>query len=238
MLPFVKSIYSNQAYLTVFTVWRESIRTFCDWLFCIIQSAKFQVQSSHLTFFFRYLQVRHYVREKYPQYDSAPTKHPFLEKSFAPTRFQMVGVKNLRIASTLRYFQFTPRCSRDLNSEISGELLEQAMSHNCSLSSCCRLIQQKVIHRLHYSIVKLNQIFPSVASICDSRKSADKSLAHLLWCCPVLCRYQAAIFVCLSKAYSCDLQPNHDLAIFACSAETLELPSDIQNALHLEMVVA
>lgn len=54
----------------------------------------------------------------------------------------------------------------------------------------------------------------------------------------MLYNFWTAIFEWLSKTYSRDIQPSHDLAIFGCSVETFELPYDMQIALHLGMVVA
>lgn len=75
--------------------------------------------------------------------------------------------------------------------------------------------------------------------ICHTKCfSAEGSLAHLFWFCPTLHNFWTAIFEWLSKAYSRDIQPNHDLAIFGCSTRTFELLCDIQTVLHLSMVVA
>lgn len=100
-----------------------------------------------------------------------------------------------------------------------------------------RLIQYKALHRLHYSKTKLNRIFPSVSPVCDKCHIAEGSLAHLSWFCPKLHNFCSAIFEQLSKAYSSVIQPNHDLAILGCSAETSDLLHDTQVALHLGMVV-
>ena len=77
-----------------------------------------------------------------------------------------------------------------------------------------------------------------MSPVCDKCLSAEGSLAHLLWFCPTLHNYWAAIFEWLSKAYSRSIQPDHDLAVFGCSTRTFQLPYDIQAALHLAMVVA
>lgn len=50
--------------------------------------------------------------------------------------------------------------------------------------------------------------------------------------------FWSAKFEQLSKAYSGVIQPNHDLAILGCSAESSDLLHSTQVALHLEMVVA
>lgn len=67
----------------VFAAWREKgIKTFSD-LYINSQLASFShlsntfnLASSH---FFRYFQIRHYIKENWPQFDSTPNSHPFLE---------------------------------------------------------------------------------------------------------------------------------------------------------------
>ena len=229
----------------MFAVWRDrGIKTFSD-LYINGQLAsfaqlsnKFNLPNSH---FFRYLQVRHYVKENWPHFDSIPTTHPFLETLLLPPDSRQLISKFVGSFTKSVSSDFIREAwSKDLNSEISAELWEEALSrvHCCSVNSRHRLIQYKVLHRLHYSKTKLNRIFPSVSPVCDKCNIAEGSLAHLFWFCPKLHNFWSDIFEHLSKAYSRAIQPNHELAILGCSTETSDLLHDTQLALHLGMVVA
>lgn len=229
----------------VFAAWREKgIKTFSD-LYINSQLAsfsqlsnKFNLPNSH---FFRYLQIRHYVKENWPHLDSTPTTNPFLETLLlAPDSKQLISKFVGSFSKSASSDSIREAWSKDLNSEISVELWEEALQqvHRCSINSRHRLIQFKVLHRLHYSKTKLNRIFPSVSSVCDKFQIAEGSLAHLFWFCPKLHNFWSAIFERMSKAYSRDIRPNHDLAILGCSTVTSDLPRDTQVALHLGMVVA
>lgn len=199
------------------------------------------LNSTYQIHFFLYLQVRHYVKENLPGFESSPTIHPFLDNfKLCPDSKQLISKFVHCFTASVSSDHIRETWAHDLNSEISVGFWEEAMSrvHSCSINSCYRLIQYKVMHRLHYSKTKLNRIFPSVSPECDKCLSAEGSLAHLLWFCPTLHNYWTTIFEWLSKAYSRDIQPNHDLAVFGCSTRTFELSYDIQTALHLAMAVA
>ena len=228
----------------VFAVWRErGIRTFLD-LYIDGQFAsfsqlktKFNLPNSHL---FRYLQARHYVQEECQDFKSPTITHPLLGVFLLPPDSKHLISKFVEcLADHVSSDLIREAWTRDLNSDISAGLWEVAMTRiNSSINSRYRLIQYKVLHRLHYSKTKLSRIFPSVSSQCDKCCTAEGSLAHLFWFCPKLYNFWSNIFQWLSTAYSGDIQPNCDLAILGCSAETLKLPYDTQTALHLGMVVA
>lgn len=198
---------------------------------------KYNIPNSH---FFRYLQIRHYVKQIFEHFESIPASHLFydnLQRSPSSkhliTRFvegftTSVSTEHLRLA-----------WAHDLNSEVPHELWERAMAriHSCSINSRYRLIQYKVIHRLHYSKTKLNKMFPTVSAMCDKCSSAEGTLAHLFWFCPSLFSFWSAIFKWFSKCYFKDIKPDHNIAVFGCSMD-LGYTTDLWLALQLGMVVA
>lgn len=170
----------------MFAVWSEKgIKTFSD-LYINSQLAsfaqlsnKFHLPNSH---FFRYLQFRHYVEEN--RSDSTPTTHPFLETFLLPPDSKQLISKCVGSFTKSVSSDFIREAwSKDLNSEISAELWEEALSrvHCCSLNSCYKLIQYKGLHRLHYSKTELNLTCPSVSPVCDKCHIAEGSLVHLFW---------------------------------------------------------
>ncbi len=102
--------------------------------------------------------------------------------------------------------------------------------NTCSINSRHQLIQYKVVHRLHYSRVKLNQCYPSISSICNKCESAEGSLGHLFWSCLKLYDFWSEIFRFYSVAYSCDLSPDPAIAVFGWSNSLQGLGHQIKKA--------
>ncbi|XP_028251617.1 uncharacterized protein LOC114427641 [Parambassis ranga] len=229
------------------TIWkRKGIITLADlYIDTLIDFAsfaqlcnKYNIPNSH---FFRYLQVRHYVKQRFEHFETIPTSHPFYDNLMLAPESKHFITKFVDCFTVSVSSDFLRQAwASDLQSDVSAELWEKALSlvHSCSINTRYRLIQYKVIHRLHYSKIKLNKIFPSVSTQCDKCSSAEGSLAHMFWFCPQLFGFWSAVFKWYSKCYSKDILPNHNLAIFGCSTETLDYTSDLQMALQLGMVVA
>ena len=72
----------------------------------------------------------------------------------------------------------------DLGAQLADEEWDMALTRVHSSSICSRhsLIQFKVLHRLHFSKVKLARIFPN--PICDRCKQAPATSYHMFWSCP------------------------------------------------------
>ena len=75
------------------------------------------------------------------------------------------------------------------------------------------LVQFKVIHRLHYSKVKLHKIFPDTSPLCETFKQEEGTLTHLFWTYPKLHVYWALIFDYLSKAIDRVIAPDPLIAL-------------------------
>ena len=101
---------------------------------------------------------------------------------------------------------------------------------SCSFSSRHRLIQFKVLHRLPKSNIKLYKIFRSVSSLCERYGTAEASLSHLFWYCPVLSHFWSEMFNCMPK--------HCNLVIFGCSGSKRALPSHQKQILRMGMVAA
>lgn len=68
-----------------------------------------------------------------------------------------------------------------LKPQVSEDTWHKALSgiHKCSINVRYRLIYFKVIHRLHFSKLKLHKIYSSVSPLCDRCRGAEGSLFHL-----------------------------------------------------------
>ena len=85
--------------------------------------------------------------------------------------------------------------------EIPDDIWEEALEyiHSCSNNTRHCLIQLKIIHRLHYSKVKIHSIFPNASSTCDKCRSSNATLLHSFFACPKVSTYWSEIFNALSK---------------------------------------
>ncbi len=172
--------------------------------------SKFTLLQSH---FFCYLQIRNYVKKNIPQFITKPENHIIhdLLSSHPETR-HLVSCFVSAFATSVCTKHLKAVWSTELNDEIWEEALLRIKS--CSVNSRYKLIQFKVIHRLHYSKTRLNKIFPSISSQCDRCNRAEVTLAHLFGFCPVLYVFWSKIFELFSSAYKINIQPDHSLAIF------------------------
>ncbi len=112
--------------------------------------AKFGLPSSH---FFRYLQVRNFVRQSIPHFESLPEQRCFYELMIKPptsTRLisQFVNLFSLAAPS----LHIKDAWVSDTGVEISDELWAQGLSRikSCSINARLQLIQFKVIHRTFF----------------------------------------------------------------------------------------
>lgn len=93
-------------------------------------------------------------------------------------------------------------------------------------SSICqrhRVIQFKVVHRLHWSKVKLAQIKSDVDGLCDRCRADDGTLAHMFYHCPKLTEFWKSIFAFFSKVLEIDIKPFSITTIFGVADSKLNL---------------
>uniref|UniRef100_A0A671XVP2 Reverse transcriptase domain-containing protein n=1 Tax=Sparus aurata TaxID=8175 RepID=A0A671XVP2_SPAAU len=199
---------------------------------------KFGLPSSH---FFRYLQVRNFVRQSIPHFETLPEQHVFYElMTKPPTSKRLISQFVSLFSLAAPSLHIKEAWVSDIGEEISDVLWAQGLTKikSCSINARLQLIQFKVIHRLHFSKTRLNRIFPSVSAICDKCKSDVGTLGHLFCSCPKLRIFWHDIFNLYSVIYSEQLTPDSLLIILGCSKFSLTLPSSLQQALMFGMVVA
>lgn len=157
-----------------FAIWkRKGIATLADLYIdgCFASFAqlrnKYDIPNSH---FFRYLQIRHYVKQRFDHFETIPNSHPFYDNLLlAPDSKHLITKFVECFASSVSSEFLRQAWAKDLHSDVPAQLWEKALAlvHSCSINTRYRLIQYKVIHRLHYSKTKLNRIFPSISPQCD-----------------------------------------------------------------------
>lgn len=156
------------------------------------------------------------MREIFDNFETIPTSHIlYYNLCLAPGSKNLISKFVDCFTSPLSSDQQHEALAKDLHSDIPVELWEETLSrvHACSIDTRYRLIQHKVIHRLHYSKIKLNIIFPLVSPLCDRYGSPAASLAYLFRFCPQLYGFWTAIFRCFSERLLFQGQPDHNLAI-------------------------
>lgn len=128
----------------------------------------------------------------------------------------------------------------ELGLQIENKVWEKSLSkiHSCSINARHKLIQFKVLHRLHYSKTKLHKIFPSTSPLCDRCKCAEGSLTHLFWTCTKLYNFWHEIFQWFGSMYNCQLLPEPTAALFGISPSLLRLSSSKRHTVVYGMIIA
>lgn len=154
---------------------------------------KFQLPQSH---FFRYLQIRNFVQQNFSDFPLKPQSHTYFDiirkADFKHLISQFVKCFTIPVDSD----RIKKTWAEDLGVPLSEDQWSNCLS-NIQKGSNARykLIQFKVIHRLHFSKLKLNRIYNSVSPLCDRCNIGEGSLAHLFWHCPVLNAFWSQIFM-------------------------------------------
>ena len=127
-----------------------------------------------------------------------------------------------------------------MGTPISDELWEDSLEeiNTCSINSRHCLIQFRVIHRLHYSKLRLHNIFPDISSHCDKCNAMDANLLHSFALCPRIQRYWIRVFETLSDILNSRIDPDPVLIILNISDSTSVLSRAQQQLLSYGLITA
>ena len=108
---------------------------------------------------------------------------------------------------------------REMSARITGETWGECLCNasRCSINVRHRLIQFKVIHRLHYTKSRLHKMFPAVSPMCGKCKIYEGTLLHSLWSCQKIQPFWEKIFDFLSRAQDIDLKPDPLISILGAT---------------------
>ena len=164
--------------------------------------AKHNLPVSH---FFRYLQVRNFIKQHVSTLSEIP-HHPALEKiKITPGKKGAVSSLYQILFSQIETSTELQRSGweSELGVPLSIEYWEKCLLniHRCSINARHKLIQFKIIHRLHYSKLKVNKMYPNVSALCNKCKNQVGTLTHQFWTCPSLHSFWSSIFDFYSKAF-------------------------------------
>ena len=135
--------------------------------------------------FFRYLQVRHFIQNRFTQFPSPPPKSPLDSILETPPEVKGTVSRLYTIIFELEGSSMSiikENWEKDMDADITEDQWSNIVQKIHSTSICARhsLIQFKIVHRLHMSKVKLSKIFPGVNPIGDRCKQAPATLYHTL----------------------------------------------------------
>ena len=195
------------------------------------------------TDFFRYLHIQSFIRTHIHTYADIPC-HEALEGILKVEPGSRGAVSILYQTLMRQEVVSTEKQQAELEAEIGVPVTEEVWEtcleniHRCSGNARLNLIQFKVIHRLHYSKVKVNKMYPSVSELCNKCNSQPGTLTHQFWSCPNLHSYWSSIFDFYSKAFNTSWDPDPLVAILGTTDnETLSHGRD-KWAVYMGMVLA
>ena len=113
--------------------------------------------------------------------------------------------------------------------------------HRCSINARHKLIQFKITHRLHYSKLKVNKMYPNVSALCNKCKNQVGTLTHQLWTCPSLHSFWSSIFDFYSKAFKRLCEPCPLVAILGSAGDSTQYSNNtksVQQSLCLGAILA
>lgn len=161
--------------------------------------------------FFRFLQVRSYVKTHLKQFENAE-----------PDRLDsclegVLGSDHVisRLHDALQHIScpttnaIKSEWEKELGTQIQDGIWEESLAyiHSCFINAHHCLIQFKIIHRLHYSKEKLHRIFPEVSPLCDKCSLEEGNLLHSYALCTKLQGFWTYIFTWMSKILAVKINP-------------------------------
>uniref|UniRef100_A0A0S7EX59 LIN1 n=1 Tax=Poeciliopsis prolifica TaxID=188132 RepID=A0A0S7EX59_9TELE len=192
--------------------------------------------------FFRYLQVRDYVRKNVLDFGTL-AKHETLEEinRFDPANRGAVSYfykifNNVRVDTT----KIKKAWEDELGQQLSDELWEEGLKsvQDCSVNARHNLIQFKTLHRLHYSREKLSTFFTSVSPVCSRCRAAIGNLTHSFWLCVQLHSFWKNIFHFFSTAFGKKWDPEPLIAIIGVSSALRPATKQEKTAVLFGTVIA
>ena len=125
---------------------------------------------------------------------------------------------------------------QDLGITMSDEQWDEILDsvHTSSICARHRLLQCKILHRVHYTNAKLARIYPERSDACNRCKQSPADYMHMFWSCPKLSGFWTAIFNTLGRALNMQIAPDPIIALFGIS----NLPSYLQRVIAFTTLLA
>lgn len=195
------------------------------------------------THFFRFLQIRNFIRNISPIFPRQLPSTPYDHILNKPLSF-----KGIISASYGMLMTFSPSNLSDLKSQWEGELgepicdedWEAALGRVHSSSICARhgFLQFKVLHRIHWTKLRLSRRFPDVDPLCDRCKCSPASHTHMFWSCTKLTQYWSSIFDIISGFLEQPVSPCPLVGLFGVVPDHLGLTRAQSNSVAFLTLLA
>lgn len=161
--------------------------------------------------FFRYLQLQSFVSANLKCFPSIPVE-TLSDKIFkmCPSLQETIGKIYALLNSEKSLEVVRSKWEEELGINITDDEWQDIIDGIQSSSICQRhrVIQFKVVHRLHWSEVKPAQIKFEVDGLCDRCRADDGTLAHVFYHCPKLTEFWKSIFsLFFPKVLKIDIKP-------------------------------
>lgn len=140
---------------------------------------KFQLPRNNL---FRFMQIRDYVRTHLPSYVSASPSllDRCLLQNTGANRKVSHFYESLLTLQPPSMSAIKSSWENEFGAQIPEATWQQSLDeiNNCSINSRHCLIQFRVLHRLHYTKLKLHKLFPNVSPQCDKCNIDEATHLH------------------------------------------------------------
>lgn len=194
--------------------------------------------------FFKYLQICSFVKTSFPTFPSQPPnsemntillKDPHKKGSISRICDLLLSKEHMPTLDGIK-----EAWQQDIGLNITASQWTKALDNVHSSSICARhgLLQFKVLHRLHFSKVRLAKMFPGIDSTCDRCGQDQATLAHTFWSCPNIVPYWIKIFDMMSDVCQVRLCPAPVLALFGAPSAMLELSSKQKTVIRFVTVLS
>ncbi|KAL2095628.1 hypothetical protein ACEWY4_007776 [Coilia grayii] len=171
------------------------------------------------THFFRYLQVRDYIRKYFPSFPAQPDKdwideclhHDPSWRGSVSRLYQVI-----QSVSTPSLDRIKEQWQEELGREILDVNWKYAMERIHSSSICIRhdIMQFKIVHRLHLSSARLAKMYPNTDATCPRCHLEPGTLFHMFWSCSKLSTFWSQIFYTYAQIFCKNVDPDPLIGIF------------------------
>ena len=201
-------VYKNHCFLPsctdpVFRIWSDKgLRSindlYTDNVFSSFAdlSNKFGLPNSHM---FRFFQIRHFIQNQNPQFPNRPPDSmldSFLSLEAGIRKLTSIIYDVISGVIPSRLESLRAAWDQDLGIVMSDDQWEQALDlvHTSSICARHKLLQCKILHRVHYTNAKLARIYPDRSDACNRCKQSPADYMHMFWSCPKLTTFWSAVF--------------------------------------------
>lgn len=187
-------------------------------------SDRFNLPNSH---FFRYLQMRHFIQKQFPHFPNRPPEteiDQLLSLDRRQKRLTSVIYNKIALLNPASTISPKNAWEKDLGIDITEDHWRDILKRIHSSSICARhcLLQWKVVHRAHFTNVKLAKIYPNHSDACNHCKQSSADHVHMFWSCPSLTESLEYIRPKTKRPLNTNLELNPLTALFG-----LPLPKNL-----------